>query len=92
MMLKNSCVRPTAEAIYTHPAVSRARARMVEVEQELRSRGEVSPEALFKASPLAGVEDPDGFLQDVLGNEAGAVAACRLQVPVLAGMEMDTSI
>lgn len=65
---------------------------MAEAEKELRSKGEASPEALFKASPLAGVEDLDGFLQDVLGNEAGADAACRLQIPVLAGMEMDTSI
>lgn len=91
MMCKDPSARPTAETICSHTAVSRARRRMVEAEKELRLRGEVSPEALFKASPLAGEEDLEDFLMDVLGNEAAAILR-RLQVPVLEGIDMDTSL
>jgi len=67
MMSKDPERRPAAETIYSHPVVTRARARMDLALETLKAQGD---EVLFKASPLAGVED--GFLRDILGHDTGA--------------------
>lgn len=68
MMSKDPSRRPSAEVVHTHPVINRARAKMVEAETRLREEAgtEPTPDVLFKASPLAGVEA--GFLEDILGN------------------------
>ena len=68
MMSKDSAARPTAEEIFSHEVVSRARAHMEMMLNSLRDQGESRPEILFKASPLASVDDT--FLSDILGDNA----------------------
>lgn len=65
MMRKDPARRPDIEAIWGHPVVARARGKMEEVLAGVRAGGESSAEALFQASPLAGVEAC--FLSDILG-------------------------
>lgn len=74
MMNKDPLARPTAENVYEHDVVARARVYMDSLLGELRAQGETRPEILFKASPLAGVDD--SFLSDILGvyTDAGSIA------------------
>ena len=67
MMRKNPGERPTAGEIYGHAVVSRARARMEIALAEVRATGDDRTEALFKASPLASVDD--SFLRGILGED-----------------------
>ena len=68
MMSKEPSRRPSADMVFAHPVVNRARTKMEETEARLREEAGTEPtaEVLFKASPLAGVEA--GFLEDILGN------------------------
>lgn len=74
MMNKDPLARPTAENVYKHDVVARARVYMDSLLGELRAQGETRPDILFKASPLAGVDD--SFLSDILGvyADAGTIA------------------
>ena len=65
MMSKDPASRPSADDIYSHVVITRARSRMDALLEELRACGESSPEVLFKASPLAAVDE--SFLSDILG-------------------------
>ncbi|EJD02900.1 uncharacterized protein FOMMEDRAFT_20109 [Fomitiporia mediterranea MF3/22] len=67
MMSKDPSARPSANDIYAHPVVFRARARMEALHDDLREQGESRPEILFRASPLASVDD--SFLPDILGED-----------------------
>ena len=71
MMRKDPAARPDIDAICSHPVVSRARVRMEEALGELQTQGDIRPEVLFKASPLASVDAT--FLQDILGLEVDGV-------------------
>ncbi|THH09118.1 hypothetical protein EW145_g2227 [Phellinidium pouzarii] len=64
MLRKDPGARPSAESVYAHPVVTRARARMEEALVALRADGETRPEVLFKISPLSGVDA--SFLTDIL--------------------------
>lgn len=70
MMSKDPASRPSADDIYSHRVVSRARLRMETLLDELRGYGESRPEVLFRASPLAGVDE--FFLPDILEVNADA--------------------
>ncbi|KAH8119125.1 hypothetical protein DFH11DRAFT_1539989 [Phellopilus nigrolimitatus] len=72
MMRKDPAARPSADGVYTHTVVTRARERMEQALDVLRAQGDTRPEVLFKASPLAAV-DAD-FLFDILGTDAGTDA------------------
>jgi mitosis inhibitor protein kinase SWE1 len=74
-MRKNPSTRPSADSIYHHPVICRARLRMEDAVAELFRMGETRPESLFKASPLASADD--AFLADVLGTEAAMTMDCN---------------
>lgn len=71
MMRKNASQRPTAKAIYSHPVITRARARMDKALNKIRASGDIRAETLFKASPLAGADE--SFLNDILGLDSMAM-------------------
>ena len=71
MMRKDPVRRPSAKAIYGHPVITRARTRMEHAIEELRMAGDVRPEVLFKASPLASTDE--SFLDEILGSECMAM-------------------
>ncbi|OCB88390.1 hypothetical protein A7U60_g4431 [Sanghuangporus baumii] len=68
MMSKDPSARPTAAEIYSHPVISRAREQMDTLLDVLRAQEGSQPEVLFKASPLASVDD--SFLSDILVDHA----------------------
>lgn len=65
MMRKKPSARPSAEEIYSHAVITRARLRMEIPLNELHEQGETRSEILFKYSPLAGVDET--FLSEILG-------------------------
>lgn len=70
MMRKNASQRPSANNIFHHPVISRARTRMQQALDELHQLG-ARPEDLFRASPLAGTNE--GFLDEILGRDSEAM-------------------
>lgn len=73
MMRKDPAARPDIDSIYAHPVVARTRARMEQALGELQVQGDLRPEVLFKASPLASVDA--AFLQDILGPDVDSASA-----------------
>ncbi|KAL5523712.1 hypothetical protein ACEPAG_7885 [Sanghuangporus baumii] len=68
MMSKDPSARPTAAEICSHPVISRAQEHMNALLDVLREEEGSQPEILFKASPLASMDD--SFLSDILGDHA----------------------